>query len=57
MLALLAFLFQQMSKSWGGEVGEPVGLSKIIQSISLNDDLQQKLSQNSLETTSEITPL
>lgn len=54
MLALLDFLFQQMSKIWGGE---PVDLSKIIQSISLNDDLQQKLSQNSLETTSEITPL
>ncbi|KAK4814499.1 hypothetical protein QYF61_020861, partial [Mycteria americana] len=40
-----------------GQERKPVESSKILQSVSPSDDLQQKLSQNSLETISEITPL
>lgn len=50
----LAFFFQCGSN---GQERKPGEFSKILQSISPNDDTQQKLSQNSLETTSEITPL
>ena len=51
---MLAFFFQHRSN---GRERKPVESSKLMQSISPSDDLQQKLSQNSLETTSEITPL